>query len=124
MTIPNPNLNPSNLGGPEGCERSAPNLRPRLTCPWCSTAWSQVGKPCKHLYARLRWEANRNAKDCTKGEPVNTGVNTLQPTGRVYTLSTSSPTFFSYSGDLILPSDRMSYNRQIKILKRDGKKVI
>lgn len=93
MTIPNPNPNPSNLGGPKGYERSAPNLRPRLSCPWCSTAWSQVGKPCKHIYARLRWEANRNAKDCTKGEPVYAGAHSCVPTEEGSSLP-PSPTYF------------------------------
>lgn len=97
--------------------------RPRLSCPWCSTAWSQVGKPCKHIYARLRWEANRNTKDCTVGEPVNTGEHIL------YTTEEGSsfpplPTFFSYSGDLIMPSDRRTYRRLLKILERDGTKVL
>jgi hypothetical protein len=55
--------------------------QPRLPCPWCSTAWSQIGKPCKHLYARLRWEANRNAKDCTVGEPSNDGVSLVTNAG-------------------------------------------
>ena len=66
--------------------------QPRLPCPWCSTAWSQIGKPCKHIYARLRWEANRNTKDCTVGEPVNTGVS-LDPNGGEDTI-TSLPTCF------------------------------
>lgn len=65
---------------------------PRLPCPWCSTAWSQIGKPCKHIYARLRWEANRNAKDCTVGEPSNDGVS-LVTNGGEDTI-TSLPTCF------------------------------
>lgn len=94
MTNPNPNLNPSNLGGPEGRKRSlSTNLRPRLSCPWCSTAWSQVGKPCKHLYARLRWEANRNAKDCTKGEPEYSGAHSCVPTEEGSSLP-PLPTYF------------------------------
>lgn len=96
--------------------------QPRLPCPWCSTAWSQIGKPCKHIYARLRWEANRNAKDCTKGEPVITGAHSCVPTEEGSSLP-PLPTFFSYSGDLIMPSDRRAYRRQIKILERDGYKV-
>ena len=97
--------------------------QPKLSCPWCSTAWSQVGKPCKHRYARLRWEANRNTKDCTVGEPANAGAHFAEPTEEGTSLP-PSPTFFSYSGDLITPCDGKSYLRQIRILKRDGKKVI
>lgn len=65
---------------------------PRLPCPWCSTAWSQIGKPCKHIYARLRWEANRNAKDCTVGEPSNDGVSLVTNGGE--DIITSLPTCF------------------------------
>lgn len=65
---------------------------PRQPCPWCSTAWSQIGKPCKHIYARLRWEANRNTKDCTVGEPSNDGVS-LVTNGGEDTI-TSLPTCF------------------------------
>lgn len=65
---------------------------PREPCPWCSTAWSQIGKPCKHIYARLRWEANRNTKDCTVGEPSNDGVS-LVTNGGEDTI-TSLPTCF------------------------------
>ena len=54
------------------------NLIPKQSCPWCSTAWSQVGKPCKHLYARLRWEGMGH-KDCTEGEPTIVGVNHCNP---------------------------------------------
>ena len=70
---------------------------PRESCPWCSTAWSQVGKPCKHIYARLRWEANRRTKDCTVGEPDLSGEHTLQTTeeGSVHT---PLPTFFDTYG--------------------------
>ena len=98
MTIPNPNLNPSNLGGPKGYERSTPNLRPRLSCPWCSTAWSQIGKPCKHLYARLRWEANRNTKDCTVGEPSNDGVSLVTNAGDSITSESFATCFDIRSG--------------------------
>ena len=73
-------------------ENSQHLAAPREPCPWCSTAWSQIGKPCKHIYARLRWEANRNTKDCTVGEPVNTGVS-LDPNGGEDT-NTSLPTCF------------------------------
>lgn len=65
---------------------------PREPCPWCSTAWSQIGKPCKHIYARLRWEANRNTKDCTVGEPSNDGVSLVTNGGEVSV--TSFPTCF------------------------------
>lgn len=54
------------------------DLIPKQSCPWCSTAWSQVGKPCKHLYARLRWE-RMGHKDCTEGEPTFVGVNHCNP---------------------------------------------
>ena len=55
------------------------DLIPKESCPWCSTAWSQVGKPCKHLYARLRWERMGN-KDCTEGEPgVEPGAHHCNP---------------------------------------------
>lgn len=64
---------------------------PREPCPWCSTAWSQVGKPCKHIYARLRWEANRNAKDCTVGEPSNDGVSLVTDGGGGNTTGHSTP---------------------------------
>lgn len=65
---------------------------PRELCPWCSTAWSQIGKPCKHIYARLRWEANRNTKDCTVGEPSNDGVSLVTDGGE--DTITSLPTCF------------------------------
>ena len=79
--------------------------KPNRPCPWCSTAWTQVGKPCKHLNQRLRWEANRNAKDCTVGEPVNTGVCLV--TDGAEGLSPSVPTFFcTVTGQLIGPTDR------------------
>lgn len=87
-----PNPNPPNVGGPKGYGRSAP-IQPKRSCPWCSTAWSQIGKPCKHRYARLRWEATGNAKDCTVGEPANAGAQTCNPTGGGVIISTS-PTFF------------------------------
>ncbi len=76
---------------------------PREPCPWCSTAWSQIGKPCKHIYARLRWEANRNAKDCTVGEPSKDGVSLVRTAGEedagglataCGTLTTPLPTCF------------------------------
>ena len=79
MTVPNPN---------------PPNDQPRQSCPWCSTAWSQVGKPCKHRYARLRWEATGNAKDCTVGEPANAGAHNCNPTGTGTITSVLVPTFF------------------------------
>lgn len=117
---PNPNPNPSNLGGPKGCERSVPNLqRPKLSCPWCSTAWSQVGKPCKHIYARLRWEANRNAKDCTVGEPViHTGAQTLQPTGEGKSNHPPLPTFFDTYGEWIVPTTGRIYGLLHRRYKR------
>ena len=80
--------------------------KPKRPCPWCSTAWSQVGKPCKHLNQRLRWEANRNAKDCTEGEPVNTGVCLV--TDGAEGLSPSVPTFFCVvTGSLITPGNKL-----------------
>ena len=73
-------------------ENSHPLAVPREPCPWCSTAWSQIGKPCKHIYARLRWEANRNTKDCTVGEPSNDGVSLVTDGGE--DTVTSLPTCF------------------------------
>ncbi|MBA7543197.1 hypothetical protein ES705_35527 [subsurface metagenome] len=79
--------------------------KPNRPCPWCSTAWSQVGKPCKHLYQRLRWETNGTTKDYTEGEPVNTGVCLL--TNGAEGISPSVPTFFCIvTGQLIGPTDR------------------
>ena len=82
-------------------------LKPKQPCPFCIKRWDMHLKPCKHLYQRLRWEA-RNAKDCTEGEPVNTGVNTSVPTGES-NLSDSLPTFFSSYGDWILPSQQRAW---------------
>lgn len=101
VSTQNPNPNPSR-------EAAITQLKPKLSCPWCSTAWSQVGKPCKHLYARLRWEANRNAKDCTVGEPANAGAQTLQPTGGS-NIPRSLPTFFDSYGEWILPTSGRIY---------------
>lgn len=101
VTTQNPNPNPSR-------EAAITQLKPKLSCPWCSTAWSQVGKPCKHLYARLRWEANRNAKDCTVGEPANAGEQTLHPTEE----GVNPPlllTFFDSYGEWILPTSGRIY---------------
>ena len=86
--VNNPQPNPS---------REAVN-QPRLPCPWCSTAWSQIGKPCKHLYARLRWEANRNAKDCTVGEPSNDGVSLVTNAGDSITSESFATCFDIRSG--------------------------
>jgi len=97
------------------------NNQPRESCPWCSTAWSQVGKPCKHRYARLRWEASRNAKSRTVGEPAKAGVtHTLQPTGEEEShFSPPLPTFFDTYGEWIVPTSgriygllRRRYNRR------------
>lgn len=103
MGMKGPNPNPPNVGGPKGYGRSAPiqqnygrsaPIQPKRSCPWCSTAWSQVGKPCKHRYARLRWEATGNAKDCTVGEPANAGAHNCNPTGAGTITSVPVPTFF------------------------------
>lgn len=69
-------------GNPPGGTCDPKDLIPKETCPWCSTAWSQVGKPCKHLYARLRWE-RMGHKDCTEGEPAFAGVNHCNPPEQV-----------------------------------------
>ena len=104
-------------------------LKPKQPCPFCIKRWDMHLKPCKHLYQRLRWEA-RNAKDCTEGEPVNTGVNTSVPTGErkagglataCGTLGTSSPTFFSTYGDWIVPSNRRAWRLYKK--RHDREKV-
>lgn len=87
--------------------------QPRLPCPWCSTAWSQIGKPCKHLYARLRWEANRNTKDCTVGEPSNDGVSLVTNAGDSIT-SGSLATCFDirhgrwtrFTGSIVRPTSK------------------
>jgi hypothetical protein len=94
---------------------SPPNDQPRQSCPWCSTAWSQVGKPCKHRYARLRREATGNAKDCTVGEPANAGAHNCNPTGASVSFPLV-PTFFDRSGELVLPSDGKHYRRYEKLL--------
>ncbi len=80
--------------------------KPKRPCPWCSTAWHQVGKPCKHLYQRLRWEANGNTKDCTVGEGVYTPVCLVTDGAGV--LSAPVPTFFCVvTGSLITPGNRL-----------------
>ena len=79
--------------------------KPKRSCPWCSTAWTQVGKPCKHLYQRLRWEANGTPKDYTVGEGVYTPV-CLVTTG-AGGISLPVPTFFcTVTGQLIGLTDR------------------
>ena len=94
-------------------ENSHPLAVPREPCPWCSTAWSQIGKPCKHIYARLRWEANRNTKDCTVGEPSNDGVSLVTNAGDPIT-SGSLATCFDirhgrwtrFTGTILRPSSK------------------
>lgn len=104
IDMPNPNPNPT-------------DLKPKRPCPWCSTAWSQVGKPCKHLYRRLRWEAQER-RDCTVGEPANAGAHVCVPTGEVSSFP-PLPTFFDSYGEWIVPTSgriygllRRRYNRR------------
>lgn len=100
-------------------ERIASLLKPKQPCPFCIKRWDMHLKPCKHLYQRLRWEA-RNAKDCTEGEPVNTGVNTSVPTGeRNLSCFASLPTFFSVYGDWILPSQERAWRLYNKRHQRE-----
>ena len=97
-------------------------LKPKQPCPFCIKRWDMHLKPCKHLYQRLRWEA-RNAKDCTEGEPVNTGVNTSVPTGeRNLSYFASSPTFFSSYGEWVLPDRQRRLWRVLK-KRHDREKV-
>lgn len=93
-------------------------LKPKKPCPYCLNRWDKHLKPCKHLYQRLRWEA-RNAKDCTVGEPVNTGVNTSVPTGERNYHIASLPTFFSGYGDWILPSQKRAWRLYNKRHQRE-----
>jgi hypothetical protein len=92
------------------------NLKPKRPCPWCSTAWSQVGKPCKHLYRRLRWEAQER-RDCTVGEPANAGAHVCVPTGESC-IHDSLPTFFDSYGDWIVPTSGRIYGLLRRRYKR------
>lgn len=107
---PNPNPNPFR-------EAAITQLKPKKPCPFCIKRWDMHLKPCKHLYQRLRWEANRNAKDFTVGEPVNTGVTLVRTSGERTTIA-SLPTFFSSYGEWIVPSNRRAW----RVLKKRGKK--
>lgn len=84
-------------------------LKPKKPCPFCIKRADMHLKPCKHLYQRLRWEANGNAKDCTVGEPANAGAQTLQPTGERLTQFASLPTYFLTHGDWITPANRRAW---------------
>jgi hypothetical protein len=110
---------PSDLGGSKGFEPKAPTnqLRPNRPCPWCSTAWTQVGKPCKHLYRRLRWERMGTPKDCTVGErPNRSGAHFATQEGG--DLKLPLPTFFDIDGSYITRSDRVAYRHYMKRLLR------
>ena len=89
------------------------SLKPKKPCPFCIKKWDMHLKPCKHLYQRLRWEANRNAKDCTVGEPAYAGAHILHPTGGSC-IHDSLPTFFSSYGDWVVPTDRRTW----RVLKK------
>ena len=95
-------------------------MKPKKPCPFCIKRADMHLKPCKHLYQRLRWEANRNAKDCTVGEPVNTGAQNCVPTGGRNNTIASLPTFFSSYGDWVLPSNRRAW-RVLKKRQERGK---
>lgn len=90
------------------------SLKPKMPCPFCIKKWDMHLKPCKHLYQRLRWEANRNAKDCTVGEPANAGAHVCVPTGERNYHFASLPTFFSSYGDWVVPTDRRAW----RVLKK------
>jgi len=81
-------------------------MKPKKPCPFCINRADMHLKPCKHLYQRLRWEANRNAKDCTEGEPANAGAHVSVPTGERNYHFASLPTFFSSYGEWIVPENR------------------
>jgi hypothetical protein len=97
----NPNPIFQDLGGLQGHEEFTGFNRP---CKKCSTAWTMVGKPCKHYYARLR-ERNLGTKDYTVGKQSLRPLGN-PPTGAVVH-TTTVPTFFcEVTGKLIGPTDR------------------
>ena len=98
----NPNPISQDLGGPKGYEEFTGFNRP---CSQCSTAWSNVGKPCKHYYARQR-EKMSGQRTVTVGKQSLRPLGTSSPTGTgVHT--TPVPTFFCVvTGQLIGPTDR------------------
>ena len=98
----NPNPISPDLGGPQGYEEFTGFNRP---CKKCSTAWSMVGKPCKHYYARLR-EKMLGTEDYTVGKQSLGTLGTSSPTGQEER-SPPVPTFFCVvTGQLIGPTDR------------------
>ena len=98
----------------------AADSKPNKPCPWCSTAWTQVGKPCKHLYQRLRWERMGQPKDCTVGERPNRSGTHFAPTegGLATACGTPSQTFFDIDGSFITTTDRVAYRHYTKRLLR------
>ena len=108
MRSTNPNPNREAAISPATADAVAmTRLKPKMPCPFCIKKWDMHLKPCKHLYQRLRWEANRNAKDCTVGEPSNDGVILVRASGE--SDSRSLPTFFSSYGDWVVPTDRRAW---------------
>lgn len=89
-------------------------------CKQCSTAWSQVGKPCKHYYARRR-EMILGAKCYTVGKqslrPLGKSFAHMEQ-GGVGSSDTPVPTFFCIvTGSLITPHDlrdRKAWNWRMK----------
>ena len=98
----NPNPISQDLGGPKGYEEFTGFNRP---CKKCSTAWTMVGKPCKHYYARRR-EMILGTKDYTVGkQPLRRLGNHSHPGQEER--SPPVPTFFCVvTGQLIGPTDR------------------
>jgi hypothetical protein len=102
----NPNPISQVLGGPKGYEEFTGFNRP---CKKCSTAWTMVGKPCKHYYARRR-EMILGTKDYTVGKqglrPLGKSFAPTDEGGLATARGTPSPTFFCIvTGSLISPQD-------------------
>ena len=110
----NPNPISQDLGGPKGYEVFTGFNRP---CKKCSTAWTMVGKPCKHYYARRR-EMILGTKDYTVGKQ---GLRPLgyHPLPGAGDSSSPVPTFFCVvTGSLIGPSDRRDRKAWLFRMKR------
>jgi len=109
----NPSPNPFNLGGPKGYEVFTGFRRP---CNQCSTAWSNVGKPCKHYYARRR-EMILGTKDYTVGKQGLRPLGNHSHPGQEER-SPPVPTFFcTVTGKLIHPGnslDRKAWRFRMK----------
>lgn len=105
------------MNGPNTDQEFAVRSKPNKPCPWCSTAWTQVGKPCKHLYRRLRWERMGQPKDCTVGERPNRS-GTHFATQEEGTYHTPLPTFFDIDGSFITSTDRVAYRHYTRRLLR------